>query len=263
VYIDGSNGWTAGYYTIVGVNDTEATLDRAATTNSNTGGHFFGTLATSRISISHNLIEDVSDSYYSAACMFSTVGYRTGALQHVHVDNNLIVANGSMRRMLLLDTSPQGEASAVDGLVFRNNIAFTGDQGVHAEAGGGFSSWVTQFNAYAEGRTCSKNVFVIRTTDADYATAQTYFNNGGDNLTPWASNPTYVDSNNYGPRGIANVGFTTAPAETVADPADYDAANYVLASGPYVNAGTDGHDLGPDWTALNAATLHTKDGDWS
>ena len=101
--------------------------------------------------------------------------------------------------------------------VFTNNIVSNNQYGVFGDYGVGIGT--TAISAYFPGSSFARNAIV-----------------GG-----LASN---FPDNNYFPSSLAAVGFV--------DRANY---NYVLAPGtPYVRAGTDGKDVGVDFTAMAAAT---------
>jgi hypothetical protein len=100
--------------------------------------------------------------------------------------------------------------------VFTNNIVSYNQYGVFGDYGVGIGN--TAINAYFPGSSFVRNVFV-----------------GG----PASSLP----ANNFFPSSLAAVGFVNLAAH-----------NYALASGtPYVRAGTDGKDIGVDFTLMTAA----------
>jgi hypothetical protein len=101
--------------------------------------------------------------------------------------------------------------------VFTNNIVPNNQYGVFGDYGVGIGTTAT--SAYFPGSSFARNAIV-----------------GG-----LASN---FPDNNYFPSSLAAVGFVNLANH-----------NYVLAPGtPYVHAGTDGKDLGVDFTAMAAAT---------
>jgi len=137
----------------------------------------------------------------------------------VVIDHNTVLQGGNI---ITATSSSASALVAASSFVFTNNVVPHNQYGVFGDYGVGIDT--VAINAYFPGSSFARNVIV-----------------GG----PASSFP----NGNFFPSTLSTVGFVSLAGR-----------NYALAPGtPYVGAGTDGKDVGVDFTALAAARAGSSD----
>jgi hypothetical protein len=134
---------------------------------------------------------------------------------------------------------PDGSNFVAKNFIFNNNLLAMGHGGFGSTAGAAYITLTEYFDNWS----FANNGFIARPVDASYGYK--------DNPNYWAADFNHSPMvSSYWIDGMAATGF-----------ANYANGNYGLtAQSAYHNVGTDGKDLGPDWTVLNNATKNTLTG---
>ncbi|MCB4756093.1 MAG: hypothetical protein LHV69_03520 [Elusimicrobia bacterium] len=196
-----------------------------------------GSEQTQRILVQNNVFEDIYIGGWGSPHGFSvSSGQGLSPVLDLNIRNNLLLYSppetglGSLYVWFGTDV---GDISA-ENFIFENNIVSHGNYGL---AGNAMTEGVISLNAYTPGYSFRRNLVIYRPVDREYEYNHSHF----AKLYP---------PDNFEVGEIGAVGFT-----------NLSGGNYrLMDSSPFQNAGTDGKDLGPDFGALEAATLHTIDG---
>lgn len=189
-------------------------------------------LQTQRVLIENNAFDDINNLATIPNCgQISSTS--AGPALDVTIRHNLFIGTTSINTLLSLIDGSAPYYKVVKNLTYENNIICHSDYGLFGNVVG---TGTVALTTYADGYSFTKNVMIDRPIDIQYSY--------------WLTHLNLYPAGNAMADNFSSVGFT-----------NFAGANYALTtSSPYHNWGSDGKDPGPNWTTLNLAIAHAKDG---